>query len=313
MAALHTQNVLATRRVYSCNNCTRACYCQKETVSFSMHEPNSCVLPVYATSLHSTLACHCRTHSVSALDWNTVLYGVSDIYVVYVHSETITDTALCSPQTSYADYLKDTLVHNANISYFRPLQACQLEARTKLAPADLWLESQQIMIPSKVPCSLHAGDCFIARIRLTPMWCDSAGTFPKVPAANESSFRQFFYSGAPVSQEQQFTQYADYGKLTQVTDSNKSSLARSRSQPFRSSCNLLWLLDLARLDLLLSITCVSLHTAHSGRSLKTAQANHWVPHECICSRQPKLAVKPQGFRHSGLKFWPSVQLCQLTG
>ena len=224
--------------------------------------------------LYTLLLCIALLHFTAAptqyrpLTGNTVLYGVSDIYVVYVHSDTITDTALCGPQTSYADYLKDTLIHNANISYFRPLQACQLEARTKLAPADLWLESQQIMIPSKVPCLLHAGDCFIARIRFTPLWCDSAGTFPKVPAANESSFRQFFYSGAPVSQEQQFTQYADYGKLTQVTDSNKSSLARSRSQPFRSSCNLLlkgWLLDLARLDLLLSVTCVSLHTAHSGR------------------------------------------------
>ena len=84
----------------------------------------------------------------------------------------------------------------------------------KLAPADLGLESQQSTVPSTDPRSLHADDCSIARIRLTPLWCDSAGTFLKVPAANEPFFRQSIYSGAPVSQEQQLTQYADYGKLT---------------------------------------------------------------------------------------------------
>ena len=146
--------------------------------------------------------------------------------------------ALCGPQTSYADYFKDKLVHNANISYCCPLQACEFEVCTKLPPTDLWLESQQTLIPSKDPRSLHADDCSIARISLTSLWCDSAGTFLKVPTANESSFRQSIYSGGPVSQEQQSTQYADYGKLTQVMDSNKSSQARSRSQPFRSSFNL---------------------------------------------------------------------------
>ena len=191
--------------------------------------------------LYTLLLCIALLHATAAptqyrpLTGNTVLYGVR---AASVHSDTITDMALCGPQTSYADYFKDKLVNNANISYRCPLQACEFEVCTKLPPTDLWLESQQTLIPSKDPRSLHADDCSIARISLTSLWCDSAGTFLKVPTANESSFRQSIYSGGPVSQEQQFTQYADYGKLTQVMDSNKSSQARSRSQPFRSSFNL---------------------------------------------------------------------------
>ena len=223
--------------------------------------------------LYTLLLCIALLHATAAptqyrpLTGNTVLYRVR---AAIVHSDTITDMALCGPQNSYADYLKDKLVHNANISYCCPLHTCQLEVCTKLEPADLWLESQQSVIPSKDPRPLHADDCSIARIRLTPLWCDSAGTFLKVPAANESSFRQPIYSGAPVSQEQQFTQYADYGKLTQVIISNKSSLARSRSQPFRSNFNL---------------------PIAAGASRQHKQI-HRVPHECICSRHPTLAVKP---------------------
>ena len=124
--------------------------------------------------LYTLLLCIALLHATAAptqyrpLTGITVLYGVR---AASVHSDTITDMALCCAQTSYADYLKDTLVHKANISYCCPLQPCQLEVCTKLAPADLWLESQQSMIPSKDPRSLHANDCSIARIRLTPPEC----------------------------------------------------------------------------------------------------------------------------------------------
>ena len=73
--------------------------------------------------LYTLLLCIALLHATAAptqyrpLTGNTVLYGVR---AASVHSDMITDMALCGPQTSYADYLKDELVHNANISYCCP-------------------------------------------------------------------------------------------------------------------------------------------------------------------------------------------------
>ena len=97
-----------------------------------------CVLCFYTlhfciTFLHATAA----PTQYRPLTGDTVLYGV---IASSLHSDTITDMALCGPQTSYTDSFTDKFVHHVTTSYCCALQACQ--ACTKFELADRWPENQ---------------------------------------------------------------------------------------------------------------------------------------------------------------------------